>query len=96
MGGFLQLTSRDEHLFDAFKATPFSIPRGDVCVIQEIFGVNSHIREVDQIRRDQSQTETQLIRTDHGFNSGHCRQYDAECYEVSRVKILAFIAIHIG
>lgn len=32
--------------FPAFLATPSEVPRGGVLVVQEIFGVNSHIRSV--------------------------------------------------
>lgn len=32
--------------FPAFVATPSDVPRGGVVVVQEIFGVNSHIRSV--------------------------------------------------
>ena len=38
--------ARDGHEFSAFLASPTSAPRGAVVVLQEIFGVNAHIREV--------------------------------------------------
>jgi carboxymethylenebutenolidase len=38
--------ARDGHEFSAFLASPTGAPRGAVVVLQEIFGVNAHIREV--------------------------------------------------
>ena len=46
MGENIKLTASDGHSFDAYRATPAGAPKGCVVVIQEIFGVNSHIREV--------------------------------------------------
>jgi carboxymethylenebutenolidase len=40
------LTARDGHGFDAFIAEPAGKPRGALVVLQEIFGVNAHIRGV--------------------------------------------------
>jgi carboxymethylenebutenolidase len=42
----IRLTSTDGHEFDAYRANPSGPPRGAVVVIQEIFGVNSHIRSI--------------------------------------------------
>ena len=46
MGGFVELTASDGHRFAAYVAEPAGAPRGAVVVVQEIFGVNSHIRAV--------------------------------------------------
>ena len=46
MGEFTTLMARDGHEFQAYLAAPPSRPRGAVVVIQEIFGVNRHIRAV--------------------------------------------------
>lgn len=46
MGEFVQLTASDGHVLDAYRAEPAGTPKGALVVIQEIFGVNSHIREV--------------------------------------------------
>lgn len=43
---FTSLTSTDGTVFDAYVATPTGTPRGGVVVLQEIFGVNAHIRQV--------------------------------------------------
>ena len=46
MGTFVTLTAADGHAFPAYVAEPAGQPRGAVVVLQEIFGVNRHIREV--------------------------------------------------
>jgi len=46
MGAFIQLKATDGHVFPAYEARPAGTPRGAVVVLQEIFGVNSHIRAV--------------------------------------------------
>src|SRR5262249_47716354 len=42
----IELTASDGHRLAAYRAEPNSRPRGGVVVIQEIFGVNHHIRAV--------------------------------------------------
>src|SRR5712692_8020002 len=46
MGETLTLTAEDGHKFAAYRATPSGTPRGGIVVVQEIFGVNQHIRKV--------------------------------------------------
>jgi carboxymethylenebutenolidase len=46
MGSMLQLTATDGHKLGAYRADPAGKPRGGLVVIQEIFGVNHHIRGV--------------------------------------------------
>ncbi len=46
MGTHLTLTSGDGHTLDAYRADPEGEPKGGVVVIQEVFGVNAHIRAV--------------------------------------------------
>lgn len=46
MGHVVDLTSSDGFTFPAYVAMPAGRPRGAVVVLQEIFGVNSHIRSV--------------------------------------------------
>jgi carboxymethylenebutenolidase len=41
-----QLTATDGHRFDAYIAAPAAATRGALVVVQEIFGVNSHVRSV--------------------------------------------------
>ena len=46
MGTMIELKSADGTLVPAYEARPAGTPKGAVVVIQEIFGVNSHIRSV--------------------------------------------------
>jgi carboxymethylenebutenolidase len=46
MGTAITITADDGFTFDAYLAEPAGTPKGGIVVIQEIFGVNSHIREV--------------------------------------------------
>ena len=46
MGETNQLTAEDSHRLAAYRATPSGTPRGRLVVIQEIFGVNSHIKKL--------------------------------------------------
>ena len=46
MGTHTTLTAADGFAFPAYVAEPAGQPRGAVVVLQEIFGVNSHIRSV--------------------------------------------------
>jgi carboxymethylenebutenolidase len=46
MGQFINLQAADGFSFPAYVAEPAGKPRGAVVVLQEIFGVNSHIRAV--------------------------------------------------
>ena len=46
MGETIQLSAADDVTISAYLARPAGHSRGGVVVIQEIFGVNSHIREV--------------------------------------------------
>ena len=46
MNSNIILTASDKHDFEACLSTPVGTPKGGIVVIQEIFGVNSHIQEV--------------------------------------------------
>ena len=46
MGTFVQLTAADGFVFPAYVAQPAGPAKGGLVVLQEIFGVNSHIRAV--------------------------------------------------
>lgn len=46
MGERIEIEADDGFRFGAYRAEPEGEPRGAVVVIQEIFGVNGHIREV--------------------------------------------------
>jgi carboxymethylenebutenolidase len=46
MGKSVALIAEDSHRLDAYRAEPAGKPRTGIVVIQEIFGVNPHIRKV--------------------------------------------------
>ncbi len=46
MGQTITLTAADGHELEAYRADPKGAPRGGLVVVQEIFGVNGHIRDV--------------------------------------------------
>ena len=46
MAKTIQLKAADGHQLDAYVAEPAGKPRGLIVAVQEIFGVNSHIRSV--------------------------------------------------
>lgn len=46
MGSNITLKARDGHSFSAYRAEPKGAPKGGLVVIQEIFGVNGHMRNV--------------------------------------------------
>jgi carboxymethylenebutenolidase len=53
MGKTIELKAADGHELDAYVATPEGEPIGALVVIQEIFGVNSHIRSIaDEYAKD--------------------------------------------
>jgi carboxymethylenebutenolidase len=46
LGKHFSLTASDAHKLGAYRADPAGAPKGGIVVIQEIFGVNHHIRAV--------------------------------------------------
>jgi carboxymethylenebutenolidase len=46
--GMLQLRAKDGHSLSAYMVPPEGKPRGGVVVIQEVFGLSSHIRRVTE------------------------------------------------
>jgi carboxymethylenebutenolidase len=46
LGKHFSLTAADQHRLGAYRADPPGTPKGGIVVIQEIFGVNNHIRAV--------------------------------------------------
>jgi carboxymethylenebutenolidase len=46
MGKIITLTAGDGHAFSAYETIPAGATRGGLVVVQEIFGVNAHIRRV--------------------------------------------------
>lgn len=46
MGEMIRLTAKDGFTLSAWKAVPAGTPKGGVVILQEIFGLNAHIRSV--------------------------------------------------
>jgi carboxymethylenebutenolidase len=45
-GALMELISGDGHKLSAYRVDPADAPKGAVVVVQEVFGVNSHIRKM--------------------------------------------------
>ncbi len=46
MGKRISLNASDGHRFAAYRADPKAAPRGGIVIIQEVFGLNDHVRGV--------------------------------------------------
>jgi len=87
MGKVIRLTAKDGVEIGAWRADPTGTPKGAVVVLQEIFGVNSHIRNVCERFAAQGYVAVApaiFDRQTPGFESG----YSAEEIEKAR-KFLA-------
>ena len=74
MGQDIKLKASDGFELGAYRAEPTSAPKGAVVVIQEIFGVNHHIRSVcDRLARDGYTAVAPAIfdRIEPNFQSGY-------------------------
>src|SRR5205823_14662476 len=77
------------HKLSAYKATPSGTPRGALVVIQEIFGVNHHIKNVtDGFAKDGYLAIAPALfdRVERGFESGY-QQADIERGRAVRGKL---------
>ena len=45
MAEFVEIITKDNHKFQAYLAQPKQKVKGGIVIIQEIFGVNKHIKE---------------------------------------------------
>src|SRR2546430_14643983 len=89
MGEMITLTAEDEHKLSAYKATPSGTPRGALVVIQEIFGVNHHIKNVtDGFAKDGYLAIAPALfdRVERGFETGY-QQADIERGRAVRGKL---------
>ena len=91
MGQFTNLTAADGFVFSAYVAQPVGTPKAAVVVLQEIFGVNSHIRSVADLyaaqgylvvapatfERVQPGVELGYTEADMGTGSGYKASVDA-------------------
>jgi carboxymethylenebutenolidase len=74
MGQMITLKAEDGHWFGAYRAAPAGQPKAGLVVIQEIFGVNSHIKKVtDGFAADGYVALAPAIfdRAERGFESGY-------------------------
>jgi carboxymethylenebutenolidase len=74
MGSMIELQAADAHKLAAYRAEPAGKPRGGVVVIQEIFGVNSHIKSVaDGYARDGylAIAPAMFDRLERGYDTGY-------------------------
>jgi len=74
MGMSLTLTASDGHKLGAYGADPAGKPKGGIVVIQEIFGVNHHIRSVvDRLAAEGYAAIAPALfdRTTRNFESGY-------------------------
>ncbi len=81
------LSASDGHKLGAYRADPEADPRGGVVVVQEIFGVNTHIRSIcDRLAEIGYVAIAPALfdRTERGFQSGYAPE------EVERAR--SFIA----
>jgi carboxymethylenebutenolidase len=78
---FLKITSADGQAFDCWQAPAERDPRGAVVVLQEIFGVNSHIRSVcARLAREGYDAYAPALfdRLQPGFTSGYSKEEVAQ------------------
>ena len=74
MGKHFTLTASDSHQLGAYRADPAGAPKGGIVVIQEIFGVNQHIRKVcDDFAKEGYVAVAPALfdRTQKDFQSGY-------------------------
>lgn len=103
MGEAMRLTASDGFVCDAYVARPAGSPKGGIVVVQEIFGVNPHIRSV----ADRYAAEGYLAvapalfdRAEPGFQSGYSAEDMPRAYamigKVASGPALLDIAASIG
>ena len=89
MGEMLNVTAEDGHKLSAYKAAPEGKARGALVVIQEIFGVNHHIKSVtDRFAKEGylSIAPALFDRVERGFETGY-QQADIERGRAVRGKL---------
>ena len=89
MGEMVTLNAEDGHRFAAYRATPAGKPRGALVVVQEIFGVNPHIKSVcDGFAADGYLALSPALfdRAEPGYSTGYT-QDDVERGRNTRQKV---------
>ncbi|HWL31469.1 MAG TPA: dienelactone hydrolase family protein [Xanthobacteraceae bacterium] len=74
MGQQFTLSAADAHQLGAYRADPAGTPKGGIVVVQEIFGVNNHIRNVcDAFAKEGYAAVAPALfdRTQRNFESGY-------------------------
>jgi carboxymethylenebutenolidase len=82
MGNTITLTAADGHTLGAYRADPVGTPKGGVVVIQEIFGVNHHIRALCDRLADAGYAAVApalFDRIEPGFEAGYSPEEIASC-----------------
>jgi len=92
MATTIELRASDGHELSAYLAPPPGPPRGALIVVQESFGVNSHIRSVV----DGYATEGCLAIAPALFDRVERGSFDAACAATARARTLAFVREHVG
>jgi carboxymethylenebutenolidase len=94
MGTWIELTASDGNTFAAYRADPEGEPRGGLVVVQEIFGVNDHIRGVADGYAADGYTviaPAMFDRVDHDIQLG----YDSDAVTRGRA-LKAQITVDVG
>jgi carboxymethylenebutenolidase len=93
MGSFQSITSSDGFVLPAYVTQPVGVPKGAIVVLQEIFGVNSHIQAVAEAYAAQGylavapttfhrvQTDVNLGYTTDDVNTGKALKAAAEAIQ---------------
>ena len=87
MGKHFTLTASDSHQLGAYRADPAGPSKGGVVVIQEIFGVNHHIRAVcDRLAQEGYAAVAPALfdRTEKGFECGYTPD------EIANARVLTY------
>jgi carboxymethylenebutenolidase len=94
----LQLLAADGHRLSAWIARPEGRARGAVVVVQEIFGVNSHIplADVEAVRKAYPSGVYHLYAAGHGFNCSDRADYDAASAHLAFERTIEFFHEHVG
>src|SRR5882724_9294899 len=70
MGTHLKLTASDGHKFGAYRVDPAGTPKGGMVVIQEILGVNRHIRSVARDNFEGKGRSVIVVHDDRSIRGG--------------------------